>query len=252
MDESERVELINRSNYWGILTFSEVEEILHYIRRLNLCPSTGWFLWETKCVTSVNGQHNVAVALTQLRCVTSHGHYVSKMDCLTGSGFQVAKFRPGNPDTYTVYIVKSPRDGRYYEYKDLEMVFLGQMFTSKNYAERYSSDTLSDAIECILLRYSTYEELTYWPGKAHNCEPFSRFVSVCYNRDSKNRPHIPKLWSLQHLCLFFLRNYLRIYDHYDEPRLPKTFVDMIVGMSAVKLCAPKSRTMKVTMNVVLL
>jgi hypothetical protein len=246
MEQNERNELINRSNYWGILDFKEVEEILQYIRRLNRCPSTGWFLWETKCVSSVdNGQHNVAVALTQLRCVTSHGQYVSKMNCLSGSGFQVAKFRSGNVDTYTVYIVKSPRDGRYYEYKDLGMVKLGEMFISKTYKVRYSTATLNNAIKRILLRYSMYEQLIYWPGQSHVCEPFSRFVSVC---DSK-RPHIPKLWSLQQLCLFFIRNYLRVYDHYEEPRIPKIFVDMIIGMSAVNVvrCPSLCRIMKVRM-----
>jgi hypothetical protein len=244
MDESERAKLINRSNYWGILNFREVDRILQYIKRLNLCPSTGWFLWETECATSDSGQRNLAVAVTQLRCVTSHGEYVSKMECRSGSGFQIARFRPGNPDTYTVYIVKSPSDGRYYEYKDQELVYHGRMFKSTTYAKRYSSSTLNGAIKCILLRYSAYEQLIYWPGKSHACEPFSRFVSVC---DSK-RPHIPKLWSLQDLCVFFIRNYLRISEHYDEPRLPKLFVDMISGMSAVELCSPAPQCiLKVTM-----
>jgi hypothetical protein len=231
MDDSDRVELINRKEYWGILSFQDVESILQNIRRLNLCPSTGWFLWETKCI-SKDGKHNVAVALTQLRCITSHGYYITKMD----RGLEVSKYHSANPDAYTVYIVKSPVDGRYYEYNQLALVYTGYLIVnSSTFTTRYSSSTLDKAIKRILLRYSMFEHFTYWPGPSHICKPLSRFTSVC---DSKH-PHVPKLWSLQNLCLFFIRNYLLIYDHYSEFRLPQLLVDMISRMNAVKLCAEK-------------
>jgi hypothetical protein len=235
MQDSERVELINRKEYWGILSFEDVETILQNIQRLNQCPSSGWFLWETKCISSDNGQHNVAVALTQLRCITSHGEYISKMDCLAGMGFIVSKYLSGNPDAYTVYIVKSPLNGRYYEYKDLDLVFTGHFIYDScyTYINRYSSNTLNEAIERILTRYMIYEQLTYWYTASHACEPVSRFASVC---DSE-QTHVPKLWSLQQLCLFFIRNYLRIYDFYEESRLPQTIVKLIVRMNATKLCS---------------
>jgi hypothetical protein len=223
----ERAELINRSNYWGILSFEDVEQILQYIKRLNFWPSTGWFLWET---------HDAAIALTQLRCVSRHGYYISKMKALSSSGFYISRFQIGDPDTYTVYIVKSPFDDRYYEYRDLRLIYQGDKSVSTTYKESYSSTTLNAAIDRILLRYSMYDHLSYWSGKAHACNPFSRFISVVC--DSQNpRPHIPKCWSLQQLCLFFIRNYKGLYNY--ERRLPQLLVDMIFGMSAVKLCNVK-------------
>src|SRR5579862_4190524 len=86
LNQSERAELINRTNYWGIASSEDVMHVLRRASRWRQFPNAGWFLWECANGTFLFPRLNptsligdsYTLAVTQLYSVCGDGLYVRK------------------------------------------------------------------------------------------------------------------------------------------------------------------------------
>jgi hypothetical protein len=237
MDKRERAELINRPNYWGIIGRRDAMHILSNVADRKGTSNAGWFVWEcTKSnpATAFLDVNSYCVAVTQLYSVRKNKFYVRKTHSGLSPALGVYETFKYDVDAYTLYIVRSPRDGRYYEFGDKKALHLCRIPYDKEYRQMFSSSTLSKAIERARLRFHSFARMLVHqcpPLAASICPAVSRFVS--YNQRTKSC--VNRVWSLQSLCLFFVKNYLKVYrsSSYRGPHLPKKIETLIRQMRAV-------------------
>jgi hypothetical protein len=252
MDQQERAELINRSNYWGIISPKDALKVLSTAVYWKGAPNAGWFLWECTSRTSFASptraslvEDSYVLVVTQLYSVRENEFYVRKRTSHFGMNTAIGVYErfKFDVDAFSVYIVKSSRDGRYYEFSDKKVMnHLSEtgIPNDEEYQQLFSSSTLSEAIEHARMRLPSFARML-----VHQCPPFAasicpaipRFLSYRYVKESYYRSSthcVNRVWSLQNLCLFFLKNYLKIYrSQYRGPHLPKKLETLIIQMRAV-------------------
>jgi hypothetical protein len=239
MDPHERAELINRTNYWGIIGRKDAMHILSNVANWNGTPNAGWFIWE--CVHGRNGttppdDDSYSIAVTQLYSVRKNQFYVRKALSYYGLSpalgvYETFKY---DVDAYTLYIVRSPRDGRYYEFGDKKALQNPcRIPYDKEYRQMFSSSTLNKAIERARLRFHSFARMLVHqcpPLATSTCPAISRFISL----NQRNKSRVNRVWSLQSLCLFFVKNYLKVFrSSYRGPHVPKKIETLISQMRAV-------------------
>jgi hypothetical protein len=241
MDQCERVELINRTNYWGIASSVDVMHLLRNVSRWRQHPNTGWFLWECTNGSFLSRRSNSAspigdgytLAVTQLYSVCGDGLYVRKKttDFGRNTGFELYGFLERDVDAYTVYIIKSTEDGRYYEFADYTSMYHCRIPSGNiEYRQWYSHDSLDEAIENARMKFHLFARMLFYSTRPAYCPMISRFIS--FNTETKSC--VKRVWSLQNLCLFFVKNYLKIYGPpYIGPHLPERIKKLIGRMNAV-------------------
>jgi hypothetical protein len=249
MNQRERAELISRPNYWGIISSEDVMELLYNVSRWRQRPNAGWFLWECTNGSFLSPRSNSAsrigddytLAVTQLYSVCGDGLYVRKKttDFGRNTGLELYGFLERDVDAYTVYIVKSSKDGRYYEFADYSSMYHCRIPNDDiEYRQWYSHDTLDDAIENARSKFHLFARMLFYSTRPIYCPMISRFISF----NSETKSCVKRVWSLQNLCLFFVKNYLKIYrPPYTGPHLPERIKKLIVSMRAVIECNERFR-----------
>jgi hypothetical protein len=233
MQQSERVDLINRSNYWGITNASVVFNLVENLAHWKTAPNAGWFLWE--CESKKQQKHGLVLAVTQLYSVDGNNRYVTKTLNLYSSnnkrtGLEISRPLTYNTEAYTVYILKSPTDGRYYEVGDSVMRIPRNR--NQGYKQMFSSSTLDVAIESASLRFRDFARMLYFPSSATYCPRIPRFISV----NEHERTCVNRIWSLQKLCLFFLRSYIKTDEECVKLPLPEKIKKSCISISALTEC----------------
>jgi hypothetical protein len=242
MNQCERTDLINRTNYWGISRRRCISVILKNISTWKNIPNTGWFLWECPS-RSFNRPTDVrfALAVTQMYSVYGDQRYVKKIiSSRSGKnkGLEIASYTIDNAEAYTVYILKSETDGRYYELGDRKSMHRCRIpYDDEKYKQMFSSSTLDEAIERATARFQDFARMLYFPSPAAYCPPISRFIS--FNDSEKSC--VNRVWTLQKLCLFFVQSYWKIDTIYNGPHLPKKIKYLLLRMCAVNECSENLR-----------
>jgi hypothetical protein len=266
MMERQRAELVNRKNYWGVLNFDQANQIIFDIissDKGRAGKRSGWFLWEYACSIIVDEKlhrHLIVVITFVHNNITKSGRSDCVMDC-----FEIKDYYDYLPhtDEHSVYIFQNERDGCYYptlnfdHAKKREFVPCG-VFDSAT----ASVSTLREAIHIVRMTYNRFvfdceAELLQIVKTTHDmrrrselipfaiafrnqrCLPYSRFIGVCKN----TKRSLPRVWSLQELCAFTVRNYLSRYGygakHYlsfaAAVALPRKIKDIISKAGALQI-----------------
>jgi hypothetical protein len=240
MNQCDRAELINRSNYWGVIDTEDVMNVLLNVSDWTGLPNAGWFLWEAANKSSplfprltpiVVEDDSYILGITHLHEVVSeNGKKRSDFDHASGQRFEMLLY---GVDAYTVYIVKSNTDKCYYEFSEhTKWMYHNKIPNCEEYRQMYSSRTLNEAIERVVrmgIHKLCMTPILHPQRFAYPVIPrfirFNKQFSSCTN----------SVWSLKSLCLFFVKNYLKIYgsSQYIEPHLPQGIKFLISDMKAV-------------------
>jgi hypothetical protein len=256
MNQCERAELINRLNYWGIIDAEDVRHVLFNVTDWTGLPNSGWFLWEPANKSLSLSPHIESVVVNDDSYILgiTHLHEVVSENGKKRSAFSDfdryyadgGRFRLllNGVDAYTVYIVKSNADRRYYEFSEhTTRLYRNRIPNSEEYRQMYSSRTLNEAIECVV-RMDVHtpfrkmqRECKWWmtppipPPPQIICPAIPRFIR--FNKQSNSCTN--RVWSLKSLCLFFVKNYWKIYgsSQYMGPHLPQRIKTLISDMRVV-------------------
>jgi hypothetical protein len=260
----QRLNLINRVNYWGVLENKNADEILKsFFDRPPLLDNAGWFVWEKKyplkSENSLKQQHpwkhhqyGLAVCVTVIQkiqcCSSTVNPYVVKSErfsCKLFTPFDLEhkQCRCGRSevDSYTLYIVHSVIDNCYYQVFNVDNLFrISHGIVSAAYKRIYGFRTLKDAITCtVWMNYSA--RLSYLTNNFENEYavsgipiPYARFTSLLDKPCSLGIQRIHSLWSLQDLCSFLLQNYLKGYSNRADLLQPVRIRDKIASFSTLR------------------